>query len=178
MKNINKWLAMTAIGTVLAVGASAQVQGDGSAQQLQNKVRHELVMLPFLSVFDNLSYRVDHGVVTLTGAVTKPVLKSGAGRAVARIEGVTRVVNEIEVLPLSNFDNRIRMAAYRAIYGHGPLLRYQMGALPSIRIIVRNGNVSLEGVVGSEMDRTLANMRANQVPGVFRVSNGLIVSRS
>ena len=163
---------------MLPVAASAQVKADPDAQLLQNKVRHQLVILPFLSVFDNLSYRVDHGTVTLLGEVTRPVLKTDAARVVARIEGVSNVVNEVEVLPLSNFDDRIRLATYRAIYGYGPLQRYQLGTLPSIRIIVKNGNVSLEGVVASEMDRTLANMRANQVPGVFAVANDLTVSRS
>ena len=135
-------------------------------------------MMPYLGVFDTLSYRVDNGVVTLLGEVTRPTLKVDAGRVVHHIEGVSRVVNEIEVLPLSNFDDRIRLATYRAIYGYGPLQRYSMGTQPSIRIIVKNGNVSLEGFVSNEMDRNLANMRANQVPGVFRVTNDLTVDRS
>jgi hyperosmotically inducible periplasmic protein len=174
-----RWIICAGAATLLASAASAQVQGDPMAQALPQKVRHELVRLPFLSVFDSLSYRVDPGgVVTLLGEVTRPTLKSDAGRAVSRIEGVARVVNEVEVLPLSNFDDRIRLATYGAIYGYGPLQRYRLGALPAIRIIVKNGHVALEGVVGSEMDRNLANIRANQVPGVFSVTNELVVSRS
>ena len=132
-------------------------------------------MLPYFGVFDNLSYRIDNGVVTLLGEVTRPTLKSDAGRVVTRLEGVKAVVNNIEVLPLSPFDDRIRIATYRAIYGYGPLQRYALGTQPSIRIIVKNGNVSLEGIVNTAMDRTLVNMRANQVPGVFSVSNELQV---
>jgi hyperosmotically inducible protein len=112
------------------------------------------------------------------GEVTRPTLKSDAEHAVARIEGVKGVHNAIEVLPTSPFDDRIRLATYRAIYGYGPLQRYRMGTQAAIRIIVKNGNVSLEGVVDSAMDKTLANVRANQVPGVFSVTNDLQVARS
>lgn len=175
MKKMNKTLIVAALTAVMSVGAIAQTV---DSTQLQRKVRHELVMMPYLGVFDNLSYRIDNGVVTLMGEVVRPTTKSDAGRLVARVEGVKGVVNNIEVLPLSPFDDRIRMAAYRAIYGYGPLQRYRLGTQPSIRIIVRNGNITLEGVVNNEMDKTLVNMRANQIPGVFSVSNDLQVVRS
>lgn len=178
MKSLKNWMAPVGLATILAAGTSFQLKAEPPAPLLQQKVRHELVMLPYFTVFDNLSYRVDNGVVTLMGEVTRPTLKSDAGRAVARVEGVTRVDNEIEVLPLSSFDDRIRIATYRAIYGYGPLQRYQMGALPAIHIIVKNGNVTLEGVVGTEMDRTLAYVQANKVPGVFSVSNDLKVAKT
>ena len=171
MKNLNKTLLAATLTAALSL-SSAIAQ---TPNPLQNKVRHELVMLPYFGVFDNLSYRIDNGVVTLLGEVTRHTLKSDAGRVVTRLEGVKAVVNNIEVLPLSPFDDRIRIATYRAIYGYGPLQRYALGTQPSIRIIVKNGNVSLEGIVNTAMDRTLVNMRANQVPGVFSVSNELQV---
>src|SRR5258708_722549 len=142
MKIINKSLIVAALTGVMSISAMAQ-----GNPELQRKVRHELVMLPYLGVFDNLSYRIDNGVVTVMGEVVRPTLKSDAGNVVKHVEGVKGVVNNIEVLPLSPFDDRIRFAAYRAIYGYGPLQRYGMGTQPSIRIIVKNGHVSLEGVV-------------------------------
>lgn len=142
---------------------------------LQEEVRHELVMLPWLGVFDNLEYRVDGDRVTLSGQVIRPTLKSGAENVVKRIEGVAHVVNNIEVLPLSPFDDRVRLAVYRSIYGYGPLQRYGLNPQAPIRIIVSNGNVTLEGVVANEMDRNLANVRANGVSGVFSVTNELRV---
>jgi len=142
---------------------------------LEYKVRHQLLMLPYYNVFDNLTYRVDNGTVTLFGDVTQPWLKRDAENAVKHIEGVTRVDDQIEVLPLSPFDNQIRRATYFAIYGYGPLQRYGWGTQPSIRIIVKNGTVKLEGVVDSQTDRNLAYIRANGVPNVFSVSNDLQV---
>lgn len=153
---------------LLLVGAAS-----AAPSNLANSVRHELVMLPYYSIFDNLAYKVDGGTVTLYGEVTRPTLKSDAGRVVQKIEGVNRVVNNIEVLPLSPFDNGIRRAEYRAIFGSGGLYRYAMGANPSIHIIVDNGHVTLEGVVSNQGDKNLANIRANQVPGVFSVTNNL-----
>jgi len=177
MKITNQNLIVAALTAALSIG-SAMAQPANDDLNLQRKVRHELVMMPYLSVFDNLSYRVDSGVVTLMGEVTRPTLKSDAQRIVQRMEGVKGVVNSIEVLPLSPFDDRIRLATYRAIYGYGPLQRYALGTQKPIRIIVKNGNVSLEGVVDNATDRSLANIRANQVPGVFSVSNDLRVVRS
>jgi hyperosmotically inducible protein len=147
-----------------------------SAGGLEGRVRHELVMLPRLTLFDDLSFRVDGSTVTLLGEVTQPVLKSDAGNAVERIEGVTRVDNEIEVLPLSPIDSGIRAGEYRAIFA-GPLYRYAMGTLPSIHILVKNGNVTLTGVVENQSDRELAYMHANAVPGVFSVTNQLRVEK-
>jgi hyperosmotically inducible protein len=147
-------------------------------ERLQNQVRHELVMLPYYSLFDNLGYRVENGTVTLYGRVTRPTLKSDAEGVVKRIDGVTRVVNEIEVLPLSPFDDRIRRAELRAIYSQPGLDRYGLGALPSIHIIVKHGEVTLEGVVASQTDRNLAFIRANGVSGVFKVTNNLVVVKS
>jgi hyperosmotically inducible protein len=155
--------------------------GFGAAQpnneKLVKEVRHELVMLPYYGVFDNLAYRVDGAKVTLFGQVTKPTLKSDAENVVKRIEGVERVDNEIEVLPLSPNDDRIRRAVYRAIFSKPPLQRYQLGAVPPIHIIVKNGNVTLIGVVSSEGDKNIAGIAANGVSGVFGVTNNLAVEK-
>jgi hyperosmotically inducible protein len=119
---------------------------------------------------------VDGSTVTLYGDVTRPVLKSDAGNVIKRLPGVTSVVNNINVLPLSPMDNRIRVATYRQIFGFGSLYRYAQGTQPSIRIIVENGHVTLKGVVDNAADRSLANIRANGVPGVFSVDNQLKVA--
>jgi len=163
------------MGTPTGYSRNAATEGLYGQNRLSREVRHELVMLPYYGVFDNLAYRVDGNVVTLLGQVTRPTLKSDAEHVVKRVEGVARVVNRIEVLPLSPMDDRIRMAVYRSIYGTAGLDRYALQAVPPIHIIVKNGNVSLEGVVGTEMDRTMANMKANQVSGVFHVTNNLRV---
>lgn len=165
-------IAVVALALPLTVAGATKDKGD-----LTEQVRHELIMLPYYGIFDNLAYRVDGSTVTLFGSVTRPVLKSDAANVVKRIEGVTRVENQIEVLPLSPMDDRIRIATARAIYGYGPLQRYSLGANPPIRIIVKNGNVKLEGVVANEFDRNVANIRANGVSGVFSVKNDLRVER-
>jgi hyperosmotically inducible protein len=145
---------------------------------LEKAVRHELVMLPFYNIFDDFSFQVNGGGhVTLMGQVTRPTLKSSAENVVKRLEGVTSVTNNIEVLPLSPMDDRIRMATYRSIYGFPALQRYAMGSLPAIHIIVKNGNVTLTGVVATEADRNIANIRANGVFGVFSVKNELRVEK-
>ena len=133
-------------------------------------------MLPFYGVFDNLAYQVaPDGTVTLLGQVSRPVLKSDAERAVKSIEGVERVVNNIQVLPTSPNDDRIRRETYRAIYGNEVLSQYQLRAVPPIHIIVDNGHVTLEGVVARPMDKQIAEMQAKSVPGVFSVMNNLKV---
>jgi hyperosmotically inducible protein len=146
--------------------------------RLMREVRHELVMLPYYGVFDNLAFRVDGSTVTLLGQVSRPTLKSDAENVVKDIEGVEKVVNNIEVLPTSPNDDRIRLAAYRAIYGHSVLNRYALQAVPPIHIIVKNGNITLEGVVANEMDKNVANMQARGVPGAFNVTNNLVVEKS
>lgn len=170
---------------LLALAANAQdrkaVMPDSAnpgQARLLKEVRHELVMLPYYNVFDNLSYRVNGSTVTLMGQVTRPTLKSDAGNVVKRLEGVTQVDNQIEVLPLSPNDDQIRYAVYRAIYGNSALsTRYGYQAVPSIHIIVRNGNVNLEGVVANEGDKNIANIQANGVSGVFSVTNNLRVEK-
>jgi hyperosmotically inducible protein len=156
----------------------AQQSTGKTVERLERQVRHELVMLPYYDVFDNLTFRVSpDGVVTLMGSVARPTLKTSAENVVKDIEGVTKVENQIEVLPLSPNDDRIRRAVFRSIYGQAGLDRYAFQAVPSIHIIVNNGNVTLEGVVNSEADRNLAGIQANGVSGVFSVKNNLRIEK-
>jgi hyperosmotically inducible periplasmic protein len=154
---------------------SANPGSNASTSRIQREVRHELVMLPYYGVFDNLLYRVDGSTVTLMGQVTRPTLKSDAENVVKGIEGVTRVDNQIQVLPLSSMDDNIRIATYRAIFGKPGLDRYAMQAVPPIHILVNNGKVTLEGVVATEADKNQAGLYANGVNGVFSVTNNLRV---
>ena len=176
MNGILKKISLTVAGLALAVPTMLPAAGRDKGD-LTEQVRHQLVMLPYYGIFDNLAYRVDGSTVTLFGQVARPVLKSDAGNVVKRLEGVTQVNNNIEVLPLSPFDDRIRLAEYRTIYGFGPLQRYSLGTQPAIHIIVKNGHVTLEGVVANEGDKNIANIRANQVPGVFSVTNDLRIEK-
>lgn len=145
-------------------------------ERLTREVRHRLVMLPWYSVFDNLRFQVEGDKVTLSGQVTRPTLKSDAEATVKSIEGVASVVNNIEVLPLSPMDDQLRRTVFRAVYSDAGLQRYAIQAVPPIHIIVKNGNVTLEGVVDNESDKNLANLRAGQVPNVFSVKNNLVVA--
>ena len=175
------------IGAALATSLASMpysTQAAGSqnepkpANKLVKEVRHELVMLPYYSVFDNLEYRVEGDKVVLSGQVVRPTLKSDAENVVKSVEGVSKVDNQIEVLPVSPIDDQLRRALYRAIYNDAGLFRYGTSSVPSIHLIVKNGNVTLEGVVDNEADKNLANLRANQVPNVFSVKNNLKVVKS
>ena len=164
--------------STLALFAGAQDNRDAISpkgiDRITKEVRHELVMLPYYGVFDNLAYKVDpDGTVTLLGQVSRPTLKSDAENSVKRIEGVEKVVNDIEVLPASINDDRIRRDVYKAIYGNDVLSMYQLRAVPPIHIIVKNGNVTLEGVVSRSLEKAVATMQANHVSGVFSVTNNL-----
>ncbi|MCC7236391.1 MAG: BON domain-containing protein [Bryobacterales bacterium] len=170
-------IALASVPLVNAASHAADKTSDHARARLMREVRHELVMLPYYGVFDNLVYQIDGSTVTLMGQVSRPTLKSSAENVVKRIEGVERVVNQIEVLPLSSHDDNIRMATYRAIYGHTALNRYALRAVPPIHIIVKNGNVTLEGIVANEADKNIAGMQANGVSGVFSVKNNLRVEK-
>jgi BON domain-containing protein len=186
MKNLKVGaIRILLLGTLLAC-LPALALGEAKPQQeinnstatqtnLEKKVRHNLVMLPYYGVFDHLEFRVDGDRVILSGAVTRPTLKDDAQNVLKPIEGVNHVTNNIKVLPLSRFDNEIRLREYRAIFSQAPLSRYSMGVVPSIHIIVDNGHVTLEGVVDNKVDASLANIAANTVPGVFSVTNNLRV---
>lgn len=160
----------TLLARTTTVTPDANVSGDS---QLDKQVRHQLLMLPYYGVFDNLSYSIDGGKVTLHGQVVRATTRSDAAHAIGRIEGVTQVVNKIEVLPLSNFDDSIRVRTYRAIARTGGLQRYFAGSNPSLHIIVDGGRVTLAGVVSNKMDKQLAYMAASGVSGSFSVTNDL-----
>ena len=172
-------LAALALGLMaVPVAASAADHDAQEMSMLSKKVRKELVTLPFYSVFDNFTYQIDGDKVILSGEVTRPTLKTSAERVVARIEGVNQVENNIEVLPLSSFDNRIRRGVLYAVYGHPVLNRYALQSTGPIHLIVNNGHVTLEGVVSREMEKNVAFIQANSVPGVFSVTNNLRVENS
>jgi hyperosmotically inducible periplasmic protein len=165
----------------LATLGFTQDRGQPSAksqERITREVRHELLMLPWFGVFDNIAFKVDGATVTLIGQVVRPSLKSDAENAVKHIEGVEKVDNQIEVLPPSPMDDQLRLVLYRAIYGYPALEKYALGVQKPIRIIVKNGHVALEGVVDSEADKNLAGLRANGVPGIFSVANNLRVESS
>ena len=149
-----------------------------SSDRIAREVMHELLMLPYYSVFDNLAFSVNGDTVTLSGQVVNATLKSDSEARVKKIEGVDRVINNIEILPPSPMDDRIRREVYRAIYSSGGLFRYAMGAVPSIHIVVKNGHVTLVGAVDNEGDKNLAQIRAKGVPGVFSVDDQLQVVNS
>jgi hyperosmotically inducible protein len=146
--------------------------------RISREVFHELITLPQLTIFDNLQYKVDGNKVTLMGQVVDATLKDSAEKNVKRIEGVESVNNQIEILPASSNDDRIRRQVARALFNDERLFRYSMGSVPPIHIIVKNGHVTLEGVVNSQADKDAANIRANGVPGVFSVDNHLQVQKS
>jgi len=191
MKKTVSWLfaglmcvAMSGTGVAQNPGGNPaeSAQAGTGPQRMQDRISrevyHELVMLPQLTIFDNLQYKVDNGKVTLMGQVENAILKDSAEKVVKKIEGVESVNNQIEILPPSPNDDRIRRQVARAIFNDERLFRYSMGSVPPIHIIVKNGHVTLEGVVNSQADKDAANLRASSVPGVFSVENHLQVQKS
>lgn len=178
MKRTNK-LTLLLTGALLTAStllpAASTSTTKVQSRPLQETIRRELVTLPFYNVFDNLTFELRGDEVILGGQVTRPTLKSSAENVLKNVEGISKITNNIEVLPLSPFDDRLRLALYRAIYSQPGLDRYALGAIPGIHIIVKNGNVTLEGIVAREMDRNIAGIRANGVSGVFSVTNNLRV---
>jgi len=176
----NKILVLaTALFVAASTAMAAPLSSDQDNAYLAKQVRKQLVTLPYYGVFDNLAFEINGDTVVLSGQVVRPSTRKDAERRVAKIEGVERVVNRIEVLPLSSFDNSIRARTYRAVFRTGGLGRYSQGVNPSIHIIVNGGHVTLEGVVSSESDKQLAYIAANGVSGVFSVTNNLrVTSRS
>jgi hyperosmotically inducible protein len=171
--------ARPATGNPAKTTTVIQTMKDGDQANIVKEVRHELMMLPYYSRFDWMEFRVEDNTVILSGEVVRPTLKSDAGRVVEKIKGVDRVENQIEVLPLSPMDDQIRLAEARAIFDFGgTLYRYGLQATPSIHIIVKNGNVTLKGVVANKADSNMANIRANGVPNVFSVKNELQIENS
>jgi hyperosmotically inducible periplasmic protein len=170
------FLLVPLIVLAMPVPTHSQVP-EQAVQRIQKEVRHEILMLPYFGVFDNIAFKVEGYKVTLLGQVTRPTLKKDAENVVKRIEGVEKVDNQIEVLPPSSMDDQLRLRLYRAIYGDPSLERYAMPVVKPIRIIVKSGNVTLEGVVDSEGDKNLVNIRANGVSGIFSVTNHLRVEK-
>ena len=169
-------LLLAAGGMLAGLSSGAQGSEGPSRSRIAREVRHELVLLPYYGVFDNLAFRVEGDTVTLLGQVTRPVLKSDAEKAVKQIEGVRRVDNQIEVLPVSAADGRIRLTVYAATYGQPVLNQYAVRAVPPVHIIVKHGNVTLEGAVANQMDKTLFFTYASGVPGVLSVTDHLQVA--
>jgi hyperosmotically inducible protein len=149
--------------------------GTSGQDRITREVRHELLLLPYYSVFDWLAYKVDGDTVTLLGFATNPALKSDAENSVKKIEGVEKVVNDIQTLPPSPMDDQTRRAVFRAIYSYPSMSKYAFGPVPPIHIIVDHGRVTLLGVVDSDADKNVAEIQAKSVPGVFSVTNNLQV---
>ena len=184
---MKRFATCVALLALLTASVTRSFSGQKSASQerreaedkypagLARVIQHQLLVLPFYSVFDSITFALDGKKVTLAGHVVRHTLKDHAEAAVKNIEGVDAVVNNIEVLPVSPADNDLRRSVYRAIYENPALARYAIQAVPSIHIIVKNGSVSLEGLVASESDKNLAAVRAGDVPGVLNVKNNLVV---
>jgi len=169
--------AALTLACALTAALPAQEASPKAEDRIKKEVRHELLMLPDVGVFDNLAYKVEGYNVTLYGQVTRGIVKSESEKSVKSIEGVEHVDNQIEVLPASPMDDRLRVQLYRAIYGDGALERYALPVIRPIRIIVKNGHVNLEGVVDNEADKNIAGIRAGGVPGIFSVTNNLQVAK-
>ncbi len=183
MKSINRITAAAALAALLMAAPLRADVGQAPTpsrlpqSELEQQVRHALVTQPFYTLYDDLNYQVSGSTVTLTGKVLVPTLKSDAEAAVKRIAGVTQVVNQIDVLPLSSFDNQVRRAVYMTLFSsNSPLFRYGLGADPSIHIVVENGHVTLTGTVASAVDKTTATHFVSGLFGVFSVTNDLTVS--
>jgi len=175
MKQLRAAVLLGAALMTTQIGLAADRASDRTETRIEKQVRRELVTLPFYNLFDSFSFHVDGDAVTLMGQVSRPTLKSDAENVVKRIEGIRTVNNQIEVLPLSPNDDRLRLSLYRAIYGHTVLQTLAIRAVPPIHILVKNGNVTLEGVVANSMQKTIAGMQANSVSGVFSVTNNLLL---
>ncbi|HSK45998.1 MAG TPA: BON domain-containing protein [Candidatus Binatia bacterium] len=183
-KGLNSFLAaILAVGTTglgFAASADQQVASSSDArieQRLSGEVRHELNMIPQFTVFDNLAYRVDGRTVTLYGQVRDAIVKDSAEARVKHLEGVERVNNQIEILPASFNDDRIRRRVAMAVFNDPRLFNYGIQSVPQIHIIVKNGHVNLEGMVRTQADKDNAFIRANGVSGVFSVDNNLQVEQ-
>ncbi|PYX50984.1 MAG: transport-associated protein [Acidobacteria bacterium] len=169
-------VVLLALSTLVSAQDVPRDQPNGKSQdRITREVRHELLMLPYFGVFDYIAFKVEGYNVTLLGQVVRPSLKSDAENAIKHIEGIEKVDNQIEVLPPSSMDDRLRLRLFRAIYGYPALQKYELGVQKPIRIIVKSGRVTLEGVVDSEADKNLAGLRANGVSGTFSVTNNLQV---
>ena len=171
-------IAVIAITTSGAFAASPVKNDTPQLSNIEKKVRKELISASWDGVFDTLAFEVNGSTVTLYGQVYRPITRSRAEKFVKGVNGIEQVINKIEVLPLSGFDDRIRGQAVRSVNDTAGLYRYLLGTNPSLRIIVRNGHVTLEGMVSDETDKRLAFFAVNSIPGVFTVTNNLRTERS
>lgn len=173
----NKFFSLLTVLALIIIGMAGEATAQNSLSKIEKQVRKELVTLPFYGVFDNLAFKVDGSTVYLYGQVVRPTTKSGAENRIEDLDGVTEVINQIEVLPLSPYDDRIRLQTLNSIGSRGALYRYFQGVNPSLKIIVNRGRITLEGVVATRGDANLAYIAAREVPGAFAVTNNLMVER-
>jgi hyperosmotically inducible protein len=167
-------IAVIAVLSVLTPGQ----RKDSRTLRMEADIERELFMLPNYSVFDFLAFRIEPGgTVRLLGQVIRPTLKADAERRLKKVEGIEQVINDIEVLPVSPGDDAIRQAVARNIYNSTALDRYGFQSQPPIHIIVKQGRVTLEGVVDSESDKTVAGLKAREITGVFEVKNNLSIAQ-
>ena len=177
LKRMRTWALAAVMSVAAAPLFAAQSQATPEAARTAELVRKQIVTLPFYSIFDYVTISVDGDRVTLDGSVYRRSMVKSVERVAARVEGVNEVVNNVEPARVSTFDDRIRIATLRAIYGHQALNRYGIQSVPPIHILVDNGDVTLEGVVNREMEKNIAGIVANGVSGVFSVTNNLRVER-
>jgi hyperosmotically inducible protein len=172
---MKRWTGMAAVGAAMLLASSANMWAtpEGSNAQAAEQVRKEIVTLPYYSIFDNVQFQLNDGVLELSGEVYRPVMRKMIEKAAQRVEGVTSVTNNIEILPLSPFDDQIRVALARQLYRNPVFTRHSFQAVPPVHIVVKNGNVTLEGVVNSELEKNVAFHIANGIHGVFSVTNNL-----
>lgn len=178
MKHLRNTLFLTIAFLGLMLGsAQAQNFSNNGSRSIERDVFKRIIRLPYYGVFDNIAFQVNGDTVTLYGKVVRPTTRSSAEKVVSKIDGVTNVVNRIEVLPLSNFDDSIRLQTLRTLQNGGSLYRYFLGANPSVKIIVDRGNITLEGFIANRGDYNLANILVRGVPGAFSVTNNLVVEK-
>lgn len=175
MKKIKGVIAIAAmLAAVSITQVSAQVTSERS---IETQIFKKILSLPDYGVFDHISFTFNDGTVVLAGKVNSLGTRDRAASVVKRIAGVKNVVNNIEQLPASPYDSRIRRQALRTFTSRGPA-GYFYEVNPDVRIIVENGRMTLEGFVSSKGDRNLLNILANGIPGVFQVTNNLVVGKS
>jgi hyperosmotically inducible periplasmic protein len=175
-KAVGVLLLLSSVQVGMATSSNQATPSSGKqAKTLQDEIRHSLLMLPYYGVFDELGFKVQGDTVTLVGEVSRPYLKDDAEYAVRKIKGISKVVNDIEILPLSPTDDSLRWMTFKAIYSRPGFEKYGLQAKKPIKIIVKNGNITLVGAVGSEFDKVQAEMAAKGVPFAFSVKDELIV---
>jgi len=170
---MNKTMLLAALAAALIFAGAAYGQNEPQATDLNKAVVDTVMGIGYYGVFDNITYEVTGSEVTLAGQVHMAITKSEAVRRVGRIKGVTKVNDQIEVLPVSMNDDGLRMRLYRALFGTADLYRYAQGMIPTIHIVVKNGRVALEGIVSTTEDRRMAEIAVRGIPGVFSLKNNL-----